>query len=189
MTGRGLLLDLGGTAFGSGLERLALLGEREPAVRSIAPRRGPLGPEPDPLREAMLRGDLTERGHWLGRSDEDVARVWLASGPALVVVTRGGAGVYAVSARLELRRDAVPIDLVDTVGAGDSFTSGLLDGLHRADLIGGARRDALAAIDQATLGSVIDEAVQVAAITCSKPGADPPTRAEVDAALAAGRPA
>jgi fructokinase len=103
-------------------------------------------------------------------------------------VTRGGAGVYAVSARLELRRGAVAIDLVDTVGAGDSFTSGLLDGLRRADLVGGARRDALAAIDDATLGSVIDEAVLVAAITCSRPGADPPTRAEVDAALAAGRP-
>jgi fructokinase len=49
-------------------------------------------------------------------------------------VTRGGAGVYAASAEEELRRDAVPIDLVDTVGAGDSFMSGLLDGLHRADL-------------------------------------------------------
>jgi fructokinase len=104
-------------------------------------------------------------------------------------VTRGGAGVYAVSADLELRRDAVPIDLVDTVGAGDSFTSGLLDGLHRADLLGGARRDALAAIDEATLGSVVDAAIMVAAITCSRPGADPPTRAEVDAAIAAERPA
>lgn len=125
---------------------------------------------------------------WLypDRPDEDVAQGWLAAGPALVVVTRGGAGVYAVSAGLELRRDAVPIDLVDTVGAGDSFTSGLLDGLHRADLIGGARRDALATIDDATLGSVVDAAALIAAITCSKPGADPPTRAEVDAA---GRPA
>jgi fructokinase len=128
---------------------------------------------------------------WLypDRSDEDVAQGWLALGPALIVVTRGGAGVYAVSARLELRRDAPPIDLVDTVGAGDSFSSGLLDGLHRADLIGGARRDALAAIDEATLVSVVDSAVLVAAITCSRPGADPPTRAEVDAAIAAERPA
>jgi fructokinase len=129
--------------------------------------------------------------HWLypDRSDEDVAQGWLALGPALIVVTRGGAGLYAVSARLELRRDAAPIDLVDTVGAGDAFSSGLLDGLHRADLIGGARRDALAAIDEATLVSVVDAAVLVAAITCSRPGADPPTRAEVDAAIAAGRPA
>jgi putative hydrolase of the HAD superfamily len=68
--GRGLLLDLGGTAFGSGLERLALLGEREPAVRSIAARRGPLGPEPDPLWDAMLREEVTERGYWRARSDE-----------------------------------------------------------------------------------------------------------------------
>ena len=122
---------------------------------------------------------------WLypDRSDEDVAQGWLAAGPAVIVVTRGGAGVYAVSADLELRRDAVPIDLVDTVGAGDSFTSGLLDGLHRADLLGGARRDALAAIDEATLGSVVDAAVLVAAITCSRPGAEPPTRADVDAAI------
>ena len=100
-------------------------------------------------------------------------------------MTRGGAGVYAVSAGLELHRRAVPLDLVDTVGAGDSFTSGLLDGLHRADLVGGARRDALAAIDEATLGSVVDAAALIAAITCSRPGADPPTRAEFDAALAA----
>ena len=125
---------------------------------------------------------------WLypDRRDDEVAQDWLASGPALVVVTRGGAGVYAVSAGLELRRAAVPIDLVDTVGAGDSFTSGLLDGLHRADLVGGAHRDALATIDEATLGSVVDAAALIAAITCSRPGADPPTRAEVDAA---GRPA
>ena len=125
---------------------------------------------------------------WLypDRSDEEVAQDWLALGPALVVVTRGGAGVYAVAADVELRRDAVPIDLVDTVGAGDSFTSGLLDGLHRADLVGAARRDGLAGIDRATLESVVEEAALIAAITCSRPGADPPTRAELDAALAAG---
>jgi fructokinase len=125
---------------------------------------------------------------WLypGRNDEEIAREWLESGPALVVVTRGGAGVYALSANVELRRDAVPIELVDTVGAGDSFTSGLLDGLHRAGLIGASRRDALAAIDQATLESVTEEAAMIAAITCSRPGADPPTRAELEAALAAG---
>ena len=78
----------------------------------------------------------------------------------------------------------MPVDLVDTVGAGDSFTSGLLDGLHRADLIGGARRDALAAIDEATLVNIVEEAAQIAAITCSRPGADPPTRPQLDAALA-----
>jgi putative hydrolase of the HAD superfamily len=70
LSDRGLLLDLGGTAFSSGLERLALLGEREPALRSITARRGPLGPEPDPLWDAMVRGEITERGYWRARSDE-----------------------------------------------------------------------------------------------------------------------
>jgi fructokinase len=121
---------------------------------------------------------------WLypDRQDEDVAQEWLGRGPAVVVVTRGGRGVYAVTPHMELRRPAVPIDLVDTVGAGDSFTAGLLDGLRRADLIGGPRRAALAAIDESTLLSVVDAAGLVAAITCSRPGADPPSRAEVDAA-------
>jgi fructokinase len=76
---------------------------------------------------------------------------------------------------------------VDTVGAGDSFTSGLLDGLRRADLIGGPRREALADVDEATLVSVLDEAAFIAAITCSRPGADPPTRTEVNDALAGRR--
>jgi fructokinase len=127
---------------------------------------------------------------WLypDRQDEDVAREWLGHGPALVVVTRGNRGVYAVTAALEVRRPAMPIDLVDTVGAGDSFTSGLLDGLRRADLIGGLRRKALAEVDDSTLVSVVDEAALVAAITCSRPGADPPTRAEVDAARTAQPP-
>src|SRR4051812_46891717 len=127
---------------------------------------------------------------WLypDRTDEDVAREWLGRGPAVVIVTRGGEGVFAVTADLELRRPATPIDLVDTVGAGDSFTSGLLDGLRRADLIGGVRRDALAAVDEASLAEVVDEAALIAGITCSRPGANPPTRAELDAVSAATHP-
>jgi fructokinase len=117
-------------------------------------------------------------------SDEHVAVRWLGMGPVLVVVTRGGKGVYAVTQDLELRRPVVPVDLVDTVGAGDSFTSGLLDGLHRADLIGGERREAVAATDESTLASILDRAALVAAITCSRPGADPPTQADLAAVLA-----
>jgi fructokinase len=124
---------------------------------------------------------------WLypDREDEDVARGWLAMGPALVVVTRGGKGVFAGTNSLEVRRPATPIDLVDTVGAGDSFTSGLLDGLRRADLVGGSHRESLAAIDEDSLISVLDTASLIAAITCSRPGADPPTRAELETTQAA----
>ena len=133
------------------------------------------------LSDVVKVSDEDLRWLYPDRSDEDVARDWLGRGPALVVVTRGDAGVYAVSARSELRRPAMAVDLVDTVGAGDSFTAGLLDGLGRADLLGAARGDALTAIDEATLAEVVAEAALIAAITCSRPGADPPTRAEVDA--------
>src|SRR5205085_7414336 len=113
---------------------------------------------------------------WLypDQPDELVAQDWLALGPALVMVTRGGVGVYALSASVELYRPAVPIDLVDTVGAGDSFTSGLLEALHRADLIGGSRREALVAIDEPALVSIVHAAGRTAAITCSRQGAVPP---------------
>lgn len=117
-------------------------------------------------------------------SDEDVAHRWLAKGPALVVVTRGGKGIYAVSQQVQIHQAAVPVELVDTVGAGDSFTSGLLDGLGRAGLVGGERRTALAEADRATLEGILDRAAMAAAITCSRPGADPPSRSELDATFA-----
>jgi fructokinase len=123
---------------------------------------------------------------WLYPSERyaDVAHRWLSrGGPALVVVTLGGEGTFAVCKGVELTRPAVPIDLVDTVGAGDSFSAGMLDGLRRADLLGGARRAALADVDEATLIAILDEAAVVAAITCSRPGADPPTKAEVGQAV------
>ena len=100
-------------------------------------------------------------------------------------MTRGGEGVFALTTGLEVQRPATPVDLVDTVGAGDSFTSGLLHGLHRAELLGGAQREALAGIDEATLLDIVDEAALTAAITCSRPGADPPTLDDVTAKLAA----
>ena len=138
------------------------------------------------LSDVVKVSDEDLRWLYPDRQDEDVARDWLGLGAPVVVVTRGGAGVFAVTAHLELDRPATPIDLVDTVGAGDSFTAGLLDGLGRADLIGGARRDALARIDESSLLSVLDEASLIASITCSRPGADPPTWAEVETARAAG---
>ena len=129
--------------------------------------------------------------HWLypDRRDEDVARDWLALGaPDRRRDPRRCRASSRSPPHLELDRPATPIDLVDTVGAGDSFTAGLLDGLRRADLVGGARREALARIDESSLISVLDEASLIASITCSRPGADPPTWAEVETARAAQPP-
>jgi fructokinase len=79
----------------------------------------------------------------------------------------------------EVARDPIPVTVVDTVGAGDAFESGLLDSLFRRGLLGHDARDRLRAIDLDTLGAVLDDAGLVSAITVGRPGADPPTAAEL----------
>ncbi|SKC52034.1 carbohydrate kinase family protein [Krasilnikoviella flava] len=113
---------------------------------------------------------------WLypGREPLDVARAWQTTGPALVVVTFGGEGATGVTAAGEVTIAAPRVDVVDTVGAGDSFMGALLDWLWGADLLGSARRDALRAIDRAATSRMLARAVAVAAVTVSRAGANPP---------------
>jgi fructokinase len=124
---------------------------------------------------------------WLlpGRAPEQVAGAWLAKGPSMVVITLGPAGLLAATRQAGvLRRPGRVVEVVDTVGAGDACMAALLAGLHRRDLLGGERRDALRAMDAATLAELADEAVLAAAITCTRPGADPPTAADLREAAA-----
>jgi fructokinase len=117
---------------------------------------------------------------WLGLTPEAALEDWLGRGPAVVAVTLGGDGVLAGTATgLRTRRPGVPVEVVDTVGAGDTFSAALLAGLHRRDLLGADRRDALRAVDGPTLDALLDEAAAAAAITCSRRGADPPTADEL----------
>ena len=119
-----------------------------------------------------------------GQELGSVAEGWLRSGAALVVFTSGADGATAwVPGRAAVTRPAFPTRVVDTVGAGDAFMSGLLDGLGRRGL---ATPDALGSLaDPSVLAGILDEAGAVAAITCGRAGANPPTRAEVDAFLSA----
>jgi fructokinase len=114
---------------------------------------------------------------WLlpGRPPEQVAGEWLAKGPAIVAVTLGPGGVMAAGGAGIVRRPGRRVAIVDTVGAGDSFMSALLAGLHRRGLLGVDRRTQLGAVDTDTLSAVLDEAVLASAITCTRHGADPPT--------------
>lgn len=130
------------------------------------------------LRHAHLvkASDADLRWLYPGTEPAEVARGWLGAGPALVVVTRGAGGPLAVSARCVLDRPAHPVQVVDTVGAGDAFSSGLLDGLART---GALAPDALEALDPGAIARILDHAALVAAITCSRPGADPPTADEL----------
>jgi fructokinase len=108
-----------------------------------------------------------------------VARRWLDLGAGLVVITAGADGATGwTSKRPPVSRPAFPVDVVDTVGAGDAFTSGLLDALARRNLLAPTGLAALE--DASTLAGILDDASQIAGITCSRAGANPPSRAELD---------
>ena len=121
-------------------------------------------------------------------SDEDVewmtgsrdtgkaARKWLKLGARIVVVTRGGEGVEAFTGRDHIAVPPVVVKVADTVGAGDTFTAGLLTALTRAKLLDKAK---LAAISRENLAAALAFAARAAAITCSRPGADPPWAKEL----------
>lgn len=123
---------------------------------------------------------------WLypGRDVQAVMDQWGAAGPRLVVITRGGQGcwvlVTATSERATL--PSAPAEVVDTVGAGDSFMSGLVSGLLDVGLLGGLEaRERLGCARLWDVGPALDRASACAAITVSRAGANPPTRAELGA--------
>ncbi|QZN86378.1 carbohydrate kinase [Cellulomonas sp. C5510] len=119
---------------------------------------------------------------WLhpGVPPVEVARDWVGRGPALVVVTLGGEGALAVTAGGdELTVTAPRVQVADTVGAGDSFMAGLVDGLWTAGLLGADAREQLREVDVATVERVLARCVAIAAITVSRAGANPPTSAEL----------
>ncbi|MET0977111.1 MAG: PfkB family carbohydrate kinase, partial [Leifsonia sp.] len=120
---------------------------------------------------------------WLhpGEDIVDVARRWLRSGPLLVVVTTGAGGCLAVAAGLELRVPAVTDDVVDTVGAGDTFMAALIDGLLGEGAFGADARRVLESLGEEGTTSLLHRSAVAAAVTVSRPGADPPTREELEA--------
>lgn len=116
---------------------------------------------------------------------EAVASRWLALGPTLVVVTLGSDGSMAVGASARAGAAAPRVAVVDTVGAGDAFTSAALTYLHLQDALD---RGSLEALDAARLEVLLTFANAVAAQTCTRAGADPPRKDEVDLASLTSSP-
>ncbi|MEU9226312.1 carbohydrate kinase [Streptomyces massasporeus] len=114
-----------------------------------------------------------EDAAWLGGSP----REWLSAGPGAVVITRGGDGLTAFTADGEYAVPGERVEVVDTIGAGDTVNAALLHGL--------AVRDALSARALAGLGSagwteLLGFAARAAAVTCSRAGAEPPYAHELE---------
>ncbi|ACZ84879.1 carbohydrate kinase family protein [Streptosporangium roseum] len=105
-----------------------------------------------------------------GEPLEEVCDAWHAAGARLIVVTRGPRGA---TVSLDGERATVPApatEVVDTVGAGDSFTAAFLHRLHASGLLGG-RLDSVG-LDEAMEAAAF--ATRAAALTCSVAGANPP---------------
>ncbi|GEK21246.1 carbohydrate kinase family protein [Cellulomonas xylanilytica] len=140
-----------------------------------------------PVVEALVRvADVVKVSDedlaWLhpGVAPAEIAEEWSRSGPSLVVVTHGGEGAFAsTSAGARISVEAPSVQVADTVGAGDSFMGGLIDGLWSAGLLGADRRQALADVDAATVEAVLERCARIAAITVSRAGANPPRLAEL----------
>mgnify|MGYP001791556577 FL=1 len=112
----------------------------------------------------------------------DILRLWAQLGPSLTVVTRGDNGaVIGLSFTGQLSSiPALPVEVVDTVGAGDSFMAGLLSGLLDAGFLGGVQgRERLRSASLADIRPAVDRALACAAITVSRAGANPPHREDL----------
>lgn len=147
-----------------------------------------LNVEPDVARWRDTLAWMLPRTHLLKVSDEDLALLfpgvepaalaaqWLQAGVALVVVTRGAHGASAWTATHHASVQPVAVQVIDTVGAGDTFQAALLTALAERGLLS---PDGLRAIGEAALREVMGFAVRAAAITCSRRGADLPRRGEL----------
>ena len=112
---------------------------------------------------------------------EDLAAALLAGGTTeLVVVTHGAGGATAFTSGLTVQEQAPPTELVDTVGAGDSFMAALLAILDGWDVPADGA-GALEALDEGHVRLLLRGAMTVASVTCSRRGANPPTRQELPA--------
>lgn len=118
---------------------------------------------------------------WLypDRTPEESLPAWLELGPAVVALTRGAAGPIILSGKGRVEMAAEPIQVADTVGAGDSFMAGLISGLAQLEALGAEGRQKLQTLALDQLHAVASYANRAAAITCSRKGANPPRSAEL----------
>ena len=172
-------------------EMLAGLAERHDGLVSLDPNVRPA------IIDDRDRWDHFHR-RWLGAcnlyraSDEDLAWIWpgraadncvaelLAGRVTTVIVTRGEQGVSVYTDEGELEVAASSIDTADPVGAGDSFVGSVLASLW--DRLG-ADRSALVSLSLVDWRAIAERAAAAAALTCSRPGADPPFAHEVEASV------
>ncbi|MGA9434175.1 MAG: carbohydrate kinase [Roseobacter sp.] len=170
----------------------AALAEREAAQRIIAldPNIRP-GFIKDEARYRARLGRMIAVADILKVSDEDMnwilpgaetleqkAQALLQKGPKVLILTKGSEGALAfVPGRDPVSVSARKAVVADTVGAGDTFNAGVLESLHRADLLRKAR---IGNISDADLTAALSRGAEIAAVTVSRAGANPPWLQELE---------
>jgi len=111
------------------------------------------------------------------RDPAETARHWLDLGAGLVVVTAGAGGATAFTHGHAVTVAGRTVAVIDTVGAGDTFQAALLSGLVARAV---TTREALEGLDHAALHEIVLKAVTASALTCTRQGADLPSREDVN---------
>lgn len=129
------------------------------------------------ITQMLTRADIIkisdEDLHWLnGPGDpQALARTLLSRGPKLVFLTEGAKGARAITETQNRFVAGASVTVADTVGAGDTFNAGALAALHAAHAL---TKTALHSLPDATLDAALSLGNRAAAITVSRPGANPP---------------
>ncbi|HEY6277382.1 MAG TPA: PfkB family carbohydrate kinase [Streptosporangiaceae bacterium] len=207
---QGIRLAPGSTAlhFGSLGVTLAPGGQRVLALAESTCRRGGVVTSYDPNARPSVTPDqravaaIADRAaacaHIVKMSEEDLAYLFPGTTTdqlaarfladdrptQLLVVTRGSGGAVVAARAARFSVPAVPVAVVDTVGAGDTFSAAMLAGLASAGLLAPAALATRLGRDPDVLHEVVGQALAAAAVTCTRPGADPPTAEELRQFLA-----
>ena len=131
------------------------------------------------LADVVKASDEDLEALWPGRTHREVAWHLMAGGAAAVVVTRGGEGVSWYAAEEELTVPAPSVDVVDTIGAGDTVTAAVVDALWGLGVVGPGAGERLRGLAREDRTAVLEFAARAAAVTVSRPGGDPPRRHEL----------
>lgn len=124
----------------------------------------------------ILKVSVEDAG-WLAEGDEGTTpEQWLEAGVTAIVVTRGGEGLSVITVDGEIAVPGVRVAVADTIGAGDTVHGALLHSLDRA---GELSADRLRTFTEDRWREVLGFAARAAAITVSRPGADPPWAQEL----------
>lgn len=155
--------------------RLGVVGPREKLLAEI-----------DELMEfvEVVKASHEDLEELFGNGDPALgARYFLDRGASLAVISMGASGLHLVTNRESVFVPAAKVDVVDTVGAGDSLMSALIDGLARMSLLGREDEAGIAGMSHSSLVSLGSYAAAAAAITVTRSGANPPTREELSKSM------